>query len=110
MSQSNSAEAIWCVKFPSEAVLFFDSLKDFLASFGTVLTVLDIHESDCIQVQYDDRNSAQKLQTALLEMSIVAQMGKLSSFAGGQSTKKELFYDADASLTLKLLKITPKIN
>ena len=43
-SPSESQEAFWCVTLPSEAVLLFDSLHDFLHGFGKVITVTDINE------------------------------------------------------------------
>ena len=43
-SPSESQEAFWCVTLPSEAVLLFDSLHDFLHNFGKVITVTDINE------------------------------------------------------------------
>jgi len=49
----------WCVIVPSEAVLFFDNLDNYFATFGKVLAVNDVNES--IQVQYQDKNSAQRL-------------------------------------------------
>ena len=47
MSPADASEpAIWCVTLPCEAVLYFDNLNKFLADFGKVLSVLDIHESE----------------------------------------------------------------
>lgn len=57
---------------PSEAVLFFDNLDNYLAQFGPVLSVNDINES--IQVQYQDRDSALKLQAALSDQQIDAKL------------------------------------
>ncbi len=34
-----SAESAWCVTLPSESVLLFDSLTEFLESFGKTLIV-----------------------------------------------------------------------
>lgn len=65
-SAADSQEAVWCVTLPSEAVLLFDCLHDFMNSFGKVITVTDIDES--IQVQYDEKDPADKLQQALAEM------------------------------------------
>ena len=49
-----------------------------------------------------------KLQSALQEMQITSQVANLANARGCQTVKKKLFADADAELTLKLLKITPK--
>ena len=53
---------------------------------------------------------AEKLQLALSEMQIPVQVSKLASSRSCHSTKKKLFNDDDAELTLKLLKITPKVE
>ena len=41
-------------------------------------------------------------------MQITSQVINLANARGCQTVKKKLFADADAELTLKLLKITPK--
>lgn len=41
-------------------------------------------------------------------MQITSQVANLANARGCQMVKKKLFADADAELTLKLLKITPK--
>jgi len=39
-----AAETLWCVTLPSESVLLFDSLQDFMNNFGKVLAVQDVNE------------------------------------------------------------------
>ena len=63
-----------------------------------------------IQVQYEEKEPAEKLQQALAEMQITVSVERLASARSCHSTKKKLFNDADAELTLKLLKITPKVE
>ena len=57
-----------------------------------------------------DNDSAQKLHLALEKMQVASHVTKLQNARGCQTAKKKLFQDADAELTLKLLKITPKTN
>ena len=61
-------------------------------------------------MQYEEKEPAEKLQQALAEMQITVKVERLASARNCQSTKKKLFNDADAELTLKLLKITPKVE
>ena len=43
-------------------------------------------------------------------MQISAQVNKLGSTRSCQAAKKQLYDDADAELTLKLLRITPNVE
>lgn len=74
-------------------------MADKIISFGV---------SSCIQVQYEEKEAANKLQQALSEMQISAQVTKLGDRRGSQTEEQKLLDNADAELTLKLLQITPK--
>ena len=41
---SEAVPTPWCVIVPSEAVLFFDNLDNYFATFGKVLAVNDVNE------------------------------------------------------------------
>lgn len=58
-----------------------------------------------IQVQYAEKESALKLLQALAEREIDAKLS-----AGCESNYREQSQQIDAQLTLKLLKISPKVN
>ena len=58
-----------------------------------------------IQVQYAEKESAHKLLQALAEREIDAKLS-----AGCESNYREQSQQIDAQLTLKLLKISPKVN
>lgn len=79
---SSEAVAVPAVILPSEAVLFFDNLDSYFAEYGEVLAVNDVN--DYIHVHYAEKESANKLLSALVEQQIDA---KLSS--GCESNFKE---------------------
>ena len=68
--------------------------------------------SSHIQVHYEEKEAAYKLQQFLMGRSIEVTVSKTSCAPRCPSVKKQLFQDddADPELTLKLLKITPKVE
>jgi len=59
-SSDDSIECPWYVTIANEAVLQLNSAQEFFQSFGTVTAVH--HITDAIQVEYQDKSCAKKLQ------------------------------------------------